>query len=252
MSSPTRRPVTTAAVAVVAIVVAGALSACGGEPETTGPSGVDGLVIPTPSADPADFVGSIDNPWLPLSPGATWEYDVTDGPGSTVTVTVTDRTREVEGVATTVVDVVTADERRVTEVARELYAQDAEGNVWRFGERTTTYDGRGRVESREGWEAGTDGARAGLAMAADPRVGDGYREGYLPGVAEDVAEVLAVDQALTLDAGSWNPVVLTADRSALEPGVVEQRYYARGVGLVLVDTVAGGDRRLELASYTAG
>ena len=46
--------------------------------ERSPPTGVDELVIPTPSPDPADFVAVVDNPWLPLEPGRTWTYDVTD------------------------------------------------------------------------------------------------------------------------------------------------------------------------------
>ena len=54
---------------------------------TIGPSGVDGLTIPTPTPDPADFVDVVDNPWLPLVADSVWTYAVVGaGPARTVTV----------------------------------------------------------------------------------------------------------------------------------------------------------------------
>ena len=54
-----------------------------------------GSSIPTPTPDPADFVDAIDNPWLPLAPGTTWRYEVTEDAGRHEThrrSTVTDET----------------------------------------------------------------------------------------------------------------------------------------------------------------
>ncbi len=120
-------------------VVCGVLlvSGCGTEPVKSGPSGVDGLEIPTPSADPDDFVDEIDNPWLPLVPGSEWVYESVGTDPETITVTVTDETREVQGVTTTVVhDVVTGPDGEVIEDTFDWYAQDTAGNVWYFGEAT--------------------------------------------------------------------------------------------------------------------
>ena len=90
------------------------------------------------------------------------------------------------------------------------------GNVWWFG--------------REGvWEAGVDGAEAGLAMPADPRVGDGWRLAQLEGVVEDRVTVQSVADGA---------VVLRAE-SELDPGVVEQRVYDEGVGLTRTFNLEG-------------
>ena len=237
--------------ACLAVVPAVLLAACGSGPEESPPSGVDGLQVPTPSADPADYVDRIDNPWLPLEPGTRWVYRVQGEDPETITVTVTDETRLVQGVTTTVVhDVVTDEDGDVVEDTYDWFAQDTAGNVWYFGEETTEYDERGRPDRSGSWEAGVDGAQAGLVMPASPRVGDGYQQEYLEGEAEDRGEVLSVDESLNLPSGSWNPVLLTEDTTPLEPGLVEHKYYARGVGVVQEETVRGGKEHVSLVSMT--
>ena len=95
--------------ALVAVVLLGAvaLTGCGaaGEanPETIGPRGVDGMVIPTPEPDPDDFVADVDNPWFPLEPGTVWTYDVTGSPVDKVEVRVDERRETVAGVECVVV-----------------------------------------------------------------------------------------------------------------------------------------------------
>lgn len=230
------------------------LGACGvGEPPVSDPTGVDGLVVPTPSPDPADFTQEVDNPWLPLLPGSTWRYEVrVDGrTEETVTVTVTDDVRRVAGVDATVVrDVVTDVAGRVVEETFDWFAQDRAGNVWYLGEDTTSYE-HGRPSTEGSWEAGVDGALAGLVMPAEPRVGDGFQQEWLPGVAEDRAEVLEVSASRTTAFGSWDDLVLTEDTTPLEPAVVEHKLYADGVGLVLEES-PGGEEIVELVAFTPG
>jgi hypothetical protein len=232
---------------VLGVLVAAGTSACAGGPPTVDPSGVDGLVVPTPTPAPGDFVDGVDNPLLPLVPGRVLTYRVTgeDGP-QRITVRVTDRTRVVQGVPTVVVhDRVTDARGRVVEDTYDWYAQDRAGNVWYFGEDTTAYDG-GRPDTAGSWEAGVDGAEAGLAMPAHPRVGDGYAQEHLAGVAEDQAEVLALDETREVPAGTFGGLLQTEDTTPLEPGLVEWKFYARGLGVVLEETVSGGGERVEL------
>src|SRR5688572_16552964 len=76
-----------------------------GQPREVGPTGVDGLAVPTASPDPDDFVRRIDNPWLPLSEGSRWRYEEVDGGAvvATVEVSVPGEVEEVAGVSATVV-----------------------------------------------------------------------------------------------------------------------------------------------------
>ncbi|WP_165985337.1 hypothetical protein [Streptomyces sp. YIM 98790] len=207
----------------------------------------------TPTLNPDDFTTTIDNPYLPLEPGTRFTYenaaeDDTEEDTERVVVEVTDRTREVMGITTVVVrDTVTVDGETVRE-SRDWFAQDSTGNVWYFGEETRELE-NGEVTSTEGsWEAGEDGAHPGIVMPADPRVGAVYPQENAPGVAEDTAEVLSRDESVEVPYGSFDNVVQTKDYTPLEPDMVEHKYYAEGVGLVLEEEVEGGDDRLELVS----
>jgi hypothetical protein len=206
------------------------LTGCGSASVSSPPSGVDELTIPTPSPDPADFVAGVDNPWFPLEPGSTSTYDVSDARGNhTLTVT-TAPGPEIAGVATTA-RVSSEPGNTVT----DWFAQDTDGNVWWFG--------------REGeWRAGENGAEAGVAMLARPRVGDGYRQAYAAGVVEGTAKIVALDDSTTVPAGTYDDLLLTEQRSALAAGTTRDLSYARGVGLVEEDVVAGDYRTVRLVS----
>ncbi|MGH3361477.1 MAG: hypothetical protein ACRDOM_03375 [Nocardioides sp.] len=236
---------------LVATLIALLATGCGAAPVTSPPTGVDELRIPTPAPDPADFVEGIDNPYLPFAVGNEWVYESTGDDPETITVTVTDETKVIEGVTTTVVhDVVTGPDGQVVEDTYDWFAQDTDGNVWYFGEDTKEYDDRGRVDDAGSWQAGVDGARAGLVMPAEPRVGDAYRQEFYPGEAEDRAQVVSLDAAVDLAFGEYDDVLETEESTSLEPGLVERKYYARGVGVVLEKTVAGGSDRVELVEFT--
>lgn len=237
---------------VVTLVAPLGVSGCGGQPPAIGLSGIDGLEIPTASPNPSDFVSEVDNPWFPLAPGTVRTYDVTGhGTGQrTETVTVTDDTRLVAGVRTTVVhDALTRADGTVLEDADEWFAQDAGGNVWSFG-RETTQDDRGTPGDPGSWEAGVEGAEAGLVMAAQPRVGDGYQQERADHVAQNRAEVLSLSEQRSVPAGVFGGLVETEDTTALEPALVERTFYAEGLGIVLEETVAGGDDLVQLTSVT--
>ena len=154
-------------------------------------------------------------------------------------MTVLDDTREIQGVTVTTVRTAVVNSRGRAAEGVTWLAQDDDGNVWILGE-----DGV--------WEAGVNGAEAGLAMPARPRVGDGYRMEYAEGVAEDKAEVLSLDGSASVPYGDLTDLLETEDSTPLEPGVVERKLYARGIGLVREQTVAGGDGLVELVSFSEG
>lgn len=204
-----RRPL--AAGALTAGLVLGLTGCAGiGQPATYDSPGINGLVIPTPSPSPTDFVEGVDNPWLPLEPGARWTFDVTgDGaPSGTVVVEVLDDTVPVAGLDATAVQTTVDVGGGTTDVETDLYAQDEAGNVWLVGGDA---DGTG-------WRAGEDGARAGLAMPADPRLGDGWLTYDVPGLPR--ASTTIEDQS--------DDLVQTRH----EADTTTRRVYERGVGLV--------------------
>lgn len=219
----------------------------GGEPTTSLPRSDERVEL-----DPTDFTPEVTNPWFPLEPGTRWTYrEVTeDDEVVTVVVTATSVTREIaNGVTARVVrDTVTLD-GEIIEDTLDWYAQDTDGNVWYLGEDTAELE-NGRVTTRAGsFEAGVDGAQAGVIMPAMPRPGMAYRQEYYAGEAEDNGEVLALGQRARVPAGRYDGLVRTADTTSLEPDVLEHKYYARGVGLVLTVDKEGGGRE-ELLSVT--
>ncbi len=98
------------------------------------------------------------------------------------------------------------------------------------------------------WLAGVNGGLPGIVMEADPQVGDLYRQEYLQGVAEDMAEVLSLDGTAAVPYGTFTGCVVTKDFSPLERKVVENKWYARGIGLVKSMNVKGGTDISELVS----
>lgn len=198
--------------------------------------------------DPTAFTTVIDNPLLPLLPGNEWIFE--DGEGERTEVTVTDRTRLVMGIDAVVVTDQVFEDGELIEDTEDWFAQDAEGNVWYLGEETAEYEGGEVVSTAGAWEAGVDGALPGIVMPADPQPGQAYRQEYFAGEAEDLAEVVGLDGTASVPAGDFTDVVVIKEWTPLEPKVVEEKYYAKGVGPVLEVAVAGGSGRNELIEHT--
>ena len=202
-----------------------ALSGCAGigQPAPYDSPGINGLVIPTPSADPADFVTGVDNPWFPLEPGSTVRLDVTDDGVDLgwIEMSVLDRTTDIGGLAATGVTTA-SDIAGATDITTRYYAQDTAGNVWLVGADEGD-DGLGE------WRAGEDGAQAGLAVPAEPRLGDGWLTRVVPGLPE--ASTRVEDQSREM------VQVLTRDG---EEADTARSIYERGVGLVSLEDLDAG------------
>lgn len=223
--SSSRRPVVRTAIAATVLLPGMALGACGSAAAPSPPSGVDGLVIPTPDPTPSDFVASVDNPWLPLAVGSRRVYvDLrSEMPAFTVTV---EKGPEIAGIATTTAVRTNADGSTV----RDHFAQDRAGNVWWFGHE----DPSGTSAT---WQAGTKGAEAGLAMPAHPRLGDGFRTAVAPGL-DQVATVAQRGEEVTVPHSTYTD---TVEVDVADDGVTHQDVYAKGVGLVRSSTTGLAD-----------
>ena len=206
-----------------------------------------------PRIGPADFGGPVENPYFPLIPGSRWVYEGKQVGGTERTVVeVTPDTKAILGVTSVVVHDTVSNDGTVTEDTFDWYAQDREGNVWYFGEDTKVFE-NGVIVSTEGsWEAGVDGAKAGIIMKARPRAGVAYRQEYYRGHAEDFARVLGKSESVTVPAGTYHDVLKTKEFTPLEPKLLEHKYYAGGVGVVREVTVKGGSDRVQLVEYTRG
>ena len=243
-----RRAALPAAVAVLALGAAAGGVVAAQREDGSLPRGSE-----TVHLNPANFTTRIDNPYWPMKPGTRWVYRETDSEGARqrVVVTVTRRTKRIaNGITARVVRDVVTEKGRFVEVTDDWYAQDRRGNIWYLGEDTTEYE-NGRPVSKEGsFEAGVDGAQAGVIMPANPRPGLAYRQEYYAGEAEDRARIVSLREQAEVPAGHYRPVLMTREWNPLEKKVLEFKFYARGVGPVLAVSVSGGSDREELVRFT--
>jgi hypothetical protein len=136
--------------------------------------------------DPAGFTTKIDNPYYPLRPGDRRVYRETapDGTRYKIVDVVTHRTKLIaDGVTARVIrSRVTDSKGKVIEFTEEWFAQDRTGNVWYFGEDTTSYE-RSMPDKHGSFEAGVDGAERASICQRSPGRGcaTGWRAATRPG-----------------------------------------------------------------------
>jgi hypothetical protein len=200
---------------------------------------------------PSDFVARVDNPWFPLQPGSEYRYTGVKGHMTTVDVMkVTDRTKRILGVRTTVVHDVVEVNGRPEEETNDFYAQDRHGNVWYFGEATKTLSSHGNTVSTEGsFQAGVKGARAGVLIPGRPTVGQVGRQEFSMGEAEDHFKVLDLSAMVSVPFVSARHALRTQEWTPLESRVLDNKYYVRGIGTVREVAVKGPVELLELVYF---
>jgi hypothetical protein len=193
--------------------------------------------VPTPD----HFVQTIDNPYFPLPVGRTLVYDgVKDGQSQIDRVTVTSKTKVIEGITATTVSDVATHRGSLLEKTKDWYAQDDQGNVWYLGEDTRAFLPNGRVDRSGSWESGVGGAKPGIIMEADPQVPDAYRQECLSGEAEDMAWVVQLGGTVHVPYGTVHRAMRTLEFSPVEPDVVDRKVYGPGLGIVLEVSMSGG------------
>ncbi|MEA2189620.1 MAG: hypothetical protein QOK16_4631 [Solirubrobacteraceae bacterium] len=207
--------------------------------------------------DPADFTTNIDNPYWPMKPGSQWVYSETDTTGAhqDVVITVTNTTRMIaNGIEARVIRDTVSEDGVPVEITDDWYAQDDDGNVWYLGEYVTNLENGQVIDHAGSFEAGVDGAQAGIAMPARPRPGLSYRQEYYKGVAEDESAVITVgEERVEVPFGYYTKdVLMTRDLVPTEPKVQELKFYAPGVGPLLSVHTDGTGGRAALVSYTPG
>jgi hypothetical protein len=201
-----------------------------------------------PRIDPADFSPHVTNELFPLRPGTMLVYTgIKDGTKALDLFAPTSRTRVIAGVRTRVVEDRGYLSNVLEERTSDYYAQDRCGNVWYFGEDTATLDANGRVVDTEGsWHAGVDGAQPGVFMQAHPQLGRKFRQEWYQGQAEDVFKAIDRSAAVTVPYGRFRHALRTAETTALEPGIVDNKYYVKGIGEVAELAVRGPREEFKL------
>jgi len=205
--------------------------------DTFGPAPYD------PVIDPANFVTTIDNPYFPLQPGTTFIYEAQMPDGfERDEFAVTHNTRVILGVTCVEVHDSVFTDGVLTEDTLDWFAQDRDGNVWYFGENTQELED-GLISTIAGtFMAGVNGDKPGIIMKAHPAVGDFYRQEFSLNNAEDFAQTLSLNETVTVRFGTFNHCLKSQEKSPLEPDVLEDKFYAPGVGNILTVDVNTGAR----------
>jgi hypothetical protein len=158
----------------------------------------------------------------------------------------------ITGVHCRVVHDVVKVEGNVTEDTYDWYAQDKSGNVWYFGEHSKSLKDKNGWTTEGSWKTGERGACPGVVMWANPQahVGEIYYQEFLQGIAEDQAQVVNTNSTVTVPYGTFTNCIKTKEFTSLEPGVIEYKYYAAGVGELKTEMTSGGNELEVLTSVT--
>ena len=232
------------ALIIVAALIAGVLTACG-----------DGGDEPNQQAiNPDDFSTTIDNPFFPLTGlgPKVFEGEETDPEtGEVVPIrlesTVLPETDIVAGVEVVVLREDDFVDGELVETALDYFAQHRDGSVYYFGERVDNFEDGELADHDGSWLAGEGDNLPGVIMPGGPVLGQLFKQEQAPGVAEDEAKVVALAEAVSTPAGSFDGCLKTEDSNPLEePVVIELKFYCPGVGLVREEFPEG---HLDLVSY---
>jgi hypothetical protein len=186
----------------------------------------------------------IDNPYFPMTDGRTYVYQGSDEDGlvdERFETTNIGLGPVIAGVQTFVQQDLEFEEGLLVERTFDYFAQDTLGNVWYLGEDVTNfeYDDEGNLigtNSEGAWRAGEDGALPGFIMPADPDIGFNYFQEHAPAdEALDQGTIFAFIDELVLEFGTFNDVLQVFETTELEPDAREFKYYAPGIGLILVE-----------------
>jgi hypothetical protein len=204
-----------------------------------------------PVLDPNNFVGVIDNRYFPLPVGRTLTYrGVKDGETQIDRVTVTPDTKVLEGITARVISDVATHRGKLLEKTFDWYAQDKQGNVWYLGENTTAYLPNGHKDKSGSWKAGVNDAEPGIIMEAHPQIPDAYRQECLAGQAEDTAWVVGTSGSITVPYGTAHNVLTSLEATRIEPGLVDKKVYAPGIGIALERAITGSPEVAKLVKVT--
>jgi hypothetical protein len=184
---------------------------------------------------------TVDNKWSPLVPGDHSVFEgsaIDDGEriSRRVVSTVTDLTKEINGVNSVIVWERDYNDGELVEAELGFFAQDNHGNVWHMGEYPEEYE-EGEFEKAPGWLAGFKGASAGIAMRAEPRLKTpGYAQGYAPPPINwiDRGRVYKVGQKSCVPVDCYDDVLVIEEFERNKPDAYQLKYYAPGVGDIRV------------------
>ncbi len=119
----------------------------------------------------------------------------------------------------------------VIETSINYYAQTGEGTVCYFGEDVMIFLPDGGFTTEGAWRADDPGNAPGIFMLAEPETGMSFQQEVAPGVAEDMATIVADGKAVRTPAGRFTDTIRVRDFNPLD-GSKGTKSYATDVGLI--------------------
>ena len=182
----------------------------------------------------------ITHPYLPLASFQKAVFEGKEG-GKAMRVVRTRRTTQktflIDGkrVAPLVIEDRDFEAGKLKEVTLDYFAQDDAGTVYYLGEDVDNYRG-GKIVGHEGaWLYGKGKAALGVLLPANPKVGDKYQSENVPNVTTEDDEVVSVSETVTTPTGTYQNCLKV--KETLSDGGIEYKVYAKGVGMVVDDTL---------------
>jgi len=190
----------------------------------------------------------VDHAWFPLKPGMQLVFEGSALEEGTRVErlwiwTVTDLVKTIAGVRNAVVWDRDIREGELVEAELALFAQDKAGNVWHLGEYPEEYE-EGKFVAAPTWLHGIKGAKAGIAMMANPRLRTpDYAQGYAPPPLNwvDRGQVYKQGVKTCVPAGCYRALVIREFETG-KPDAYQLKYYARGIGGVRVGWMGENDQ----------
>jgi hypothetical protein len=174
------------------------------------------------------------NPFFILEPGYKLNYEGREnGKKLHLNITVLNSIKVVDGIKTRVVKETSTENGKVVEISRNYFAICNRNNsVVYFGEDVDNYENGVVINNDGSWLAGVKGAKAGIFMPGIVLLGARYFQEIAPRVALDRAEIISLDDVIKTPAGIFKNSLRTDETTPLDPGVVESKWYAPGIGLI--------------------
>jgi hypothetical protein len=172
-------------------------------------------------------------------------YESTDLRGITerIEIEILNESKVIEGVETAIYLDKVYSNGQLVEETRDYLAQHKNGDVWYFGEDVNNFFNGNLLNHSGSFIHGKDGAKAGIWMKAEQRVGDSYRQEYYLGQAEDMRDTLATGLTVSTKSGTYTDCVKVYDWTPLEKNSREHKYYCPKVSsLVLIEDLETGQR----------
>ena len=205
-----------------------------------------------PSVSPSNFTTEINNIFFSIKPGQKTVFEAKTPNGTEkIVITIEKNTKNVAGFETLIYHDQVYIDNVLKEDTRDYLAQHKKtGDVWYFGEEVDNYE-NGTLKDHHGtFLHGTDGAEAGIWIKANQNVGDSYRQEYYKGQAEDMQNVVAIDQTVKTAKATYTGCVKLYAWTPLDKQSQEFKYNCPEInGEVLIENQIEG-KRTELVSIT--